>query len=328
MPDFEKFRLKGASFFFSILVAFGLMGIACVAAFFLFASRPEQMMVPDVMGKELTTALLEMQVKELYPRIELRYTDTARDKGQVLAQDPLPGSIVKAGRRITLVVSQGPTLNILENYVGRTLTEAEASLSTASAAGMRVLVTFARPTYTASIAPAGTILAQVPEGGTPLTGDVAMRVVVSRGPDSEVTNPPQLVGKTVAAVLTALKDAAVVFDFDARPATGDEKPGQVVWQEKTEAAVPNGTRIQATLATGAVGAGSAAGTRDGVFRAEERTFPYAIPVELRSTVRGRNTVVASLVHPGGVVTIPYAVASGTELSLVIAGTIVATETVN
>ena len=300
------------------------MGAACVAAFFIFVSRPEQMMVPDVVGKELTTALLEMQVKELYPRLTLRYTDASRDKGKVLEQDPLPGSIVKAGRRITLVVSQGAMMDTLENYVGQTLTEAEASLATAFAGGGRALVRFGEPTFAASNAPAGTILAQSPAGGTALTGEVALRVVVSRGPDFDVTNPPQLTGRTVAEVLAVLKDTKVVFDFEARPAGGTEKPGTVVWQEKTEATVPNGTRIKAIIATApeSAAAGSAA-ILYGVFSAEERTFPYPIPVELRSTAGGRTTVAVSLDHPGGLVTIPYAVAPGTELSLVVAGTVVA-----
>jgi beta-lactam-binding protein with PASTA domain len=302
------------------------MGVACVAAFFLVVNRPEQMMVPDVVGKELTTALLDMQVKELYPRIALRYTDAAGDKGLVLEQDPMPGSIVKAGRRITLVVSQGAVMDTLENYVGKTLTAAEASLATAFAGGARALVKFGEITFTASNAPADTILAQSPEGGTPLTGDVVLRVVVSRGPEFEVTNPPQLTGRTVAEVLAVLKDTKVVFDFEARPAAGAERPGQVVWQETTEATVPNGKRIKATIATAPEGA-TARGTLYGVFRAEERIFPYPIPVELRSTAGGRTTVVVSLNHPGGLVTIPYAVAPGTELSLVVAGTVVATEVV-
>jgi beta-lactam-binding protein with PASTA domain len=242
----------------------------------------------------------------------------------VLEQDPVPGSIVKAGRRITLVVSQGAMMNTLENYVGQTLAEAEASLATAFAGGARASVTFGERTFTASNAPAGTILAQVPEGGTPLTGDVAVRLVVSRGPDFDVTNPPSLVGRSVAEVLSVLKDLKVVFDFEARPATGSERPGQVVWQETTEATVPNGTRIKATLATTPEGW---AGTLYGVFRAEERTFPYPVPVELRGTAGGRTTVIAALDHPGGLVTIPYAAAAGTELSLVVAGTAVATEVV-
>jgi beta-lactam-binding protein with PASTA domain len=327
MPKFENFRLKGAPFFFSVLLAIGFMGAACVAAFFLAVNRPEQMMVPDVVGKELTTAMLEMQVKELYPRLELRYTETARDKGKVLVQDPLPGSIVKAGRRITLVVSQGAMLDKLENYVGQTLTAAEAALSTASAAGMRVLVSFAEITYTVSNAPAGTILAQAPEAGAPLTDDVAMRVVVSLGTEAPETSPPQLVGKTVAEVLVLLRDTTVVFDFEARPATGSERPGQVVWQETTAATVPNGTRIKAILATAATPSTAAGALRYGVFSAEERTFPYAIPLQLRGTSRGKTTTIATVVHPGGLVTIPYGVAAGTELSLVAAGSVVAADVV-
>jgi beta-lactam-binding protein with PASTA domain len=151
---------------------------------------------------------------------------------------------------------------------------------------------------------------------------VAVRVVVSRGPDFEVTNPPQLVGRSVAEVLAVLKETKVVFDFEARPATGAERPGQVVWQETTEATVPNGTRIKAALG---VAPAATTGLIYGVFRAEERAFPYPIPVELRGTSGGRTTVIVAMDHPGGLVTLPYAVAPGTELSLVVAGTVLEAE---
>ena len=49
-----------------LLVFSALIGIA---VFFVALRGAEQTMVPNVKGKELTTALLELQVKELYPRI-------------------------------------------------------------------------------------------------------------------------------------------------------------------------------------------------------------------------------------------------------------------
>lgn len=47
-----------------------------------------------------------MQVKELYPKIQLRYSDVPGDKGMILEQNPVAGTIVKASRRIDLVVSR------------------------------------------------------------------------------------------------------------------------------------------------------------------------------------------------------------------------------
>ena len=108
------------------LVAF----VAAVAAISFFAALrgAEQTMVPEVRGKDLVEALLELQQKELYPRIDLRYSGAAADKGRVLEQSPRAGSIVKAGRRIRLVVSQGMVLSAVGDYVGRNVEDIRMEL--------------------------------------------------------------------------------------------------------------------------------------------------------------------------------------------------------
>jgi hypothetical protein len=45
------------------------VGIIAVSVFFVSVQGAEETMVPDVQGRDLTAALLELQVKELYPRI-------------------------------------------------------------------------------------------------------------------------------------------------------------------------------------------------------------------------------------------------------------------
>ncbi|MDR2747274.1 MAG: PASTA domain-containing protein, partial [Treponema sp.] len=109
-----------------ISAAIGLLvfvGLIAVSIFFIAVRGAEQTMVPDVRGKELTEALLELQVKELYPQISLRYSQSSRDKGQILEQEPPAGAIVKAGRRIRLVVSRGVLVNTVEDYRGRDINE-------------------------------------------------------------------------------------------------------------------------------------------------------------------------------------------------------------
>ena len=87
-------------------------------------------MVPDVTGKDLTDALQEMQAKELYPKIRLRYSKSPEEKGSVLEQSPSGGTIVKAGERINLTVSQGVVLDRVENYVGMKIDDVRAQLQT------------------------------------------------------------------------------------------------------------------------------------------------------------------------------------------------------
>ena len=110
------------------LATFLLMVLAALAVFFFANKGDEQVLVPDVTGKSLTRALLEMQEKELYPKLQLRYSDLPGEAGQVLSQSPSAGSIVKAGRRITLVVSRGVVIDHVGNYVGTNIDTVKTKL--------------------------------------------------------------------------------------------------------------------------------------------------------------------------------------------------------
>jgi hypothetical protein len=77
------------------VAAFLIVVMAAVATFFATVKGPEQVLVPNVVGKQLEDALLEMQVKELYPKINLRYSDVPGDEGAILEQSPAAGAIVK-----------------------------------------------------------------------------------------------------------------------------------------------------------------------------------------------------------------------------------------
>jgi hypothetical protein len=68
-----------------------LVGIVAVSVFFINVRGAERTMVPDVQGLDLTAALLELQVKELYPRLSLRYSQSSTEKGNDQYNRKLPG---------------------------------------------------------------------------------------------------------------------------------------------------------------------------------------------------------------------------------------------
>src|SRR5574344_2913826 len=127
--DFNKLKMNyqdqmsnlkdgGKPLILTVVVTFLVMVIVCLAVFFASVKGAEKVMVPNVVGKDLETALLEMQAKELYGKIQLKYSDVPGDEGTVLNQNPHAGAIVKAYRRITLTVSSGAVIDIVENYIG------------------------------------------------------------------------------------------------------------------------------------------------------------------------------------------------------------------
>ena len=115
----ESLQSNGKTLITMAITLILIMGIITMAVFFLAVKGQEEVMVPNVTGKELASALIDMQVKELYPKIQLRYSNSIDEKGKILEQNPPAGSIVKAGRRINLVVSRGVVIDRVRNYVGQ-----------------------------------------------------------------------------------------------------------------------------------------------------------------------------------------------------------------
>ena len=49
--------------------------LVSVVVFFAYLKTEDQVLVPNVEGSTLEDALLELQAKELYPRLQLRFSD-------------------------------------------------------------------------------------------------------------------------------------------------------------------------------------------------------------------------------------------------------------
>jgi beta-lactam-binding protein with PASTA domain len=317
--------LKGRFLFLTGALTLFLTGAACTVVFFLFVNRPEQMMVPNVTGKELTAALQEMQVKELYPKIQLRFSDSPADKGRILEQNPSPGSIVKAGRRITLVVSQGVLIDTLEDFSGQNLDEARARLQAIFSGTSRPTITFTEPVYASHSAPAGTILTQDPLPGTQIFDPIQVRLVVSRGPEMDMAPVPRLTGLSLNEALQALQGSRIIFDWTSQGPSGNEQAGTVVWQEPARQEMPVGTRLQAIAA---LPEKMERGLAYGIVHVQVPEFPYPVPVVLRGRSPSRQeAVLASFMHTGGALSVPYGLPPQPELTLVAAGSVVAREIV-
>ena len=237
-------------FIISIAGLIIFVSIIAVSVFFIAVRGSEQTMVPNVVGKELTEALLELQVKELYPRLQLRYSQTSADKGLILEQDPKPGTIVKAGRRIRLVVSQGVIQNRVENFIGRNIDEVRIDLQTLyTSAGGTPLLTIKEPVmYEFSSENPGVILAQKPESGTDISGPVTLEFVVSRGRENATVSVPQLTGLEISRALDMISSSGINFHFTSRERSGNERGETVVSQSlPANTAAPINSIVQLTV---------------------------------------------------------------------------------
>lgn len=151
---------------------------------------------------------------------EAEYSETV-PAGTVISQSA-DAADLPAGAEVHVVLSQGRRPIDVPSTIGLSRGEAQATLEEA---GFQVSTTEANsPT-----APAGTIAAQTPAGGTLFRGD-EVQLVVSRGP--EMVAVPNVVDKTEAEAVAALQQAG----FSAKvtySSTDGPRLGRVLSQSVT-----------------------------------------------------------------------------------------------
>jgi beta-lactam-binding protein with PASTA domain len=291
------------------------MGIVAISIFFVAVRGAEQTLVPEVRGKELTEALLELQVKELYPRIQLRYSQSSRDKGYILEQDPRAGTIVKAGRLIRLVVSEGVMINRMEKYTSRNIDDVRMELLTITASTGGPLFTLKEPLmYDFSPETPGTILQQRPEPGSDVSGPTTLEFVISRGLENIPVTVPQFMGLTLSAALEQIGRLGTYVTFSLRDLGEGERGGTVVSQEPSA-----GTGITSNATVNLV-VSIPTGLGEGeVFKLFTYTMPrnpYPLPVRLEVLPpSGERYQLINVDYPGGKITVPYRLPVGSVLIL-------------
>jgi beta-lactam-binding protein with PASTA domain len=296
------------------------VGIIAVSVFFVFVNGEDETMVPELRGKDLTEAIIELQVKELYPRLQLRYSQTSYDKGLILEQEPIAGTIVKAGRRIHLVVSQGVAINKVENFIGRTIDEVRMDIQTLAAsqggpAGPRPLISLKEPfIYEYSNETSGTILQQRPEPGTDISGPTVLEFVVSRGVENAAIKAPNLVGLSLNDALEQIGITGIDFTFSLRGVRENETPGTVVYQEPAgDTSVAANTRFS-FLVNAPLEAEN--GEVFALFTYNLPRNPYPLAMRLEALLpSGERRRLLTVEYAGGELSVPYSLPPQTVLIL-------------
>lgn len=134
--------------------------------------NPPEYQLPDLVGKTPTQAY--DAVKDLGLKVVFSEgNDPSLPKDQILEQSPDPGSKVKPGRRLELVINK-PKFGLVPTVVGRSLADAQVTLD---AAGYKI----ASVTRITSGDTKDTVLASLPQEGQPLRSGEGVRLLVSSG---------------------------------------------------------------------------------------------------------------------------------------------------
>jgi len=199
--------------------------------------RPNTVDVPRVVGLDVADAFERVQAAGL--RAKSADVFARQAKGRVVRQRPPAGTEARRGATVALSVSKGPQLVAVPSVMGQTEADATAALRRV---GLRVNIA-----RVPSASPAGTVVAQRPQGGARAPKGSTVRLNIATGP--QVRTVPNVVEDTEAAADRILRDAGFTVRVVDRPVTDPAQEGLVVQQEPRAGARVQGT-TQVTIYVG------------------------------------------------------------------------------
>lgn len=185
------------------------------------ARRPNTVDVPKVVGLEVADAFERVQAAGL--RAKAADVFARQAKGRVIRQRPPAGAEARRGATVVLSVSKGPQLAVVPPVIGQTEADATAALRRV---GLRVNIA-----RVPSETPAGTVIAQRPQGGARAPKGSTVRLNIATGGQEPTTSDamvPNVVGLRDTAADERLQE--VGFQVISTPVSSTRPRGTVLTQ--------------------------------------------------------------------------------------------------
>ncbi len=294
------------------------MGVVALVAFLAFIQPVDETVIPNLVGSDIHEALVILQNKKLETYVNFEFTNSPQDKDLILKQAPAPREKVRIGSRVSLWVSQGAAYDRVGNYVDKTLSEVEALFKSTFNKEREVIAIKKPVNYITHKSPPGTILAQNPPPGTPLTDrTLYLELTVSKGRSEADIIVGNYVGQDFQTALEALQTANISFLFIVKNDDGSGQPGGVTSQN-----VAPGTKIDAGTYVVLEMIKPSSVPENKVFGLFTYTLPdFGAPilVKVEADLFGKRSLLLAQERFGGRLTVPYILDKDSEIVLSLAG---------
>lgn len=189
-----------------------MLAAAGVTTLFFYLSH-KSVVVPELVGQELTEAMLELQKRNLRTEIAEQFSSNPDDRGRVLSQDPQSGINVREQRTVTLTVSKGRTATRVPNLVGSLFNDVSQNVGNAFPGfNQHFNISFINKIFDES--PPGTILGQYPAPDTSYQTALAeIQIEVSRGNLLMKNIIPDMLGLDFTAIFPIIEKYSPDFSF-------------------------------------------------------------------------------------------------------------------
>ena len=183
----------------------GLLVQANTTIDLVISSGPVVVSVPDVVGQTQAVAESAIDSAGLTVGIVTTVSSDTVPAGSVISQEPVAGVLVPENTAIDLVISSGPVMVSVPDVVGQTQEVAENTISSAGLAVGTVT------TASSDTVPSGCVISQDPSSGESIVAGLAVNLVVSTGPASNLPPDPVDVAPNLASAISTTVFSATEF---------------------------------------------------------------------------------------------------------------------
>lgn len=228
------------SFFTSLVVSF------CVCFAFwkltpMFEKGGGKVEVPNLKNIDVETAKLLLESKGLMLIVEGEKEDPMVEKGKIAFQNPMPGSELKRGEIVKVIVSKGPPPEEKEEIVipdlsGMKVSQAKVLLTEKGLNPGEITYEYSMK-YEKDI-----VIRTIPDAGSKVTEGFSVELVVSKG--APLVTVPSLYGKTVSSARRILEAKGLKLG-NITYTTDIEKPFDIIISQSPApgSSVPKGSKV-------------------------------------------------------------------------------------
>lgn len=196
----KKFFIKLGIFFIGVIFFIFLMDSVVMPW---YTKHGDSFELPDVTDQPVEEAREILKAEGFHPLVKDSVYDEKFPPGTIVQQNPLPYTLVKEGRRVYLVVSQGDKPRYVPKLIGSTPQDARFRLKEEGLTLNRVIHEFS------DFYPRGVVINQSILPGEPVDKNQKINITVSLGPAPTSLEVPNLIGKSLESARKELSAVGV-----------------------------------------------------------------------------------------------------------------------
>jgi len=209
-----------------LLVVFILIvGASAYLTLTMIIKSEDTVIVPDLAGKNIVYVLELLTDLGLNTKIEGSEYSTEMPKNNVIFQEPEPGSEIKKGRDVRIIISKGPKSILMPNLERLPVQQARIILEENSLCQGQISSTYSNRIKKDSI------IAQVPSAGTMITRNECINLLISLGIRPQAYKMPDLEGRSLDSAIPMIESSNLILGKIASVFYKDKPLNTIIAQE-------------------------------------------------------------------------------------------------